>query len=126
MVTSALTRPVELPPQPTAARRELSRLLGDARWEGDTDAVVLAVHEAMVNAQRHAGGVTHAEARFDGQALVVEVADRGAGFQLPTRTGVPDVDAERGRGLFLIQELTEDVRVVRAGPEVCLQLRFER
>ncbi len=126
MVTSSLTRPVELSPQPTAARRELARLLGDARWDGDADAVVLAVHEAMVNAQRHAGGVTHVAAGFDGEALVVEIADRGPGFGLPTSCGVPDVDLERGRGLFLIQQLAEDVRVVRAGPEVRLQLRFER
>jgi serine/threonine-protein kinase RsbW len=126
MVTSSLIRPVELPLQPTAARRALARLLGDAHWQGDADAAVLAVHEAMANAQRHAGGVAHAAARFDGQALVVEVADRGPGFRVPAPTGVPDVDAERGRGLFLIQQLADDVRVVRAGSDVCLRLRFER
>ena len=124
MVTSSLTRPVELPPQPTAARRELARLMGETHWAGDADAVVLAVHEAMVNAQRHAGGVAHAEAGFDGESLVVEVADRGPGFGLPTPCGVPDVDAERGRGLFLIQQLASDVRILRAGSENHLQLRF--
>jgi anti-sigma regulatory factor (Ser/Thr protein kinase) len=125
MVATSLARPVELPPQPAAARRELARMLGDAEWTGNTDAVVLAVHEAMVNAQRHAGGVARAAAGFDGQALVVEVADRGPGFRIPTPCGVPDVDAERGRGLFLIQQLAEEIQIVRDGSEVCLQLRFE-
>lgn len=125
MVTSSLTRPVELPSQPTAARRELARLLDDADWDGSADAVMLAVHEAMVNSQRHAGGVTHAMAALDGRDLVVEVADRGPGFHLPAPSGVPDVDNERGRGLFLIQQLAGDVCVVRAGPDVCLQLRFQ-
>ena len=126
MKTASSTRPVQLPAQPSAARRELASVLADAGWDGDTDAVLLAVHEAMVNAQRHAGGVSRVAAGFDGEALVVEIADRGPGFGLPASSGFPDVDAERGRGLFLIQQLAEDVRVVRAGPEVRLQLRFER
>ena len=125
MVTSSLVRPVSLPLRPSPARRELARLLADAGWGGDIDAVILAVHEAMVNAQRHAGGVTAATAGLDRRTVVVKVSDRGPGFSLPESTGVPDIDAERGRGLFLIQRLADDVRVVSADREHSLLLRFE-
>ena len=125
-MVSALTRAVELSTQPAAARRELSHLLADARWEGDVDGVLLAVHEAMVNAQRHGGGVTSATAGFEGRDLLVEVSDRGRGFHIPESPDVADVTAERGRGLFLIRHLTTDAEVVRDGADVRLVLTFQR
>ncbi len=73
MPVSALSRPVELPPQPAAARRELARILDDNDWPGDPDGAILAVHEAMVNSQRHGGGVTRATAGFQGPSLVVQI-----------------------------------------------------
>ncbi len=126
MIAASLTRPVALSDQPGAARRQLARLLDDAGWDGDTDAVVLAVHEAMVNAHRHAGGVTHATAGVDDGAVVVEVADRGRGFRIPESPDMPDAAAETGRGLYLIRRLAADAHVVRSNGEVCLVLRFER
>ena len=126
MIASSLTRPVVLSGHPAAARRQLTRMLDDAGWNGDTDAVLLAVHEAMVNAQRHAGGVTRATAGLDGKAVVVEVADNGRGFGIPEFPDMPDFVAETGRGLYLIRQLTADAQVVRSGGEVRLVLRFER
>ena len=122
----SLTRAVELPTQPSLARRELTHLLADARWEGDVDGVLLAVHEAMVNAQRHGGGVTSATAAFEGRDLVVEVSDRGRGFHIPESPEVADITSERGRGLFLIHQLTADAEVVRTGGDVRLVLTFQR
>lgn len=124
MMATSLT-PVELSRQPAVARRELARLLGDATWGGDVDAVVLAVHEAMVNAQRHGGGVQRATAAFDGRDVVVEVSDRGRGFTIPESPDMPDAAAEHGRGLLLIRRLAADAHVVRTGRVVCLSLRFE-
>ncbi len=126
MIAASLTRPVELSEQPVAARRQLARLLDDAGWDGDADRVILAVHEAMVNAQRHGGGVTHATAGLDGQAVVVEIVDHGRGFRIPESPAMPDAAAETGRGLYLIRSLSSDARVVRSGGEVRLVLRFER
>ena len=125
-MVSALTRPVELSPQPAPARRELAAMLTDAGWDGDVDGVLLAVHEAMVNAHRHGGGVTHACARFDGHNLVVEIADRGRGFHVPDSAGVPDLTAERGRGLFLIRHLASDAHLAREGVGMRLVLTFDR
>ena len=126
MGSSSLTRPVELSKQPAVARRELTRLLAEEGWDGDVDGVVLAVHEAMVNAQRHGGGVTAATACLDHGTLLVAVADRGRGFQVPTSAAVADATAERGRGLFLIRHLATEATVNRDGAEVCLRLRFDR
>ena len=125
-MVSALTRPVELSQQPALARRELTAMLTDAGWDGDVDGVLLAVHEAMVNAHRHGGGVTHAGARLDGHSLVVEIADRGRGFDVPDSPGMPDLTAERGRGLFLIRHLASDAHLVRNGADVRLVLTFDR
>jgi anti-sigma regulatory factor (Ser/Thr protein kinase) len=124
MPVSALSRPVELPPQPAAARRELARILDDNDWPGDPDGAILAVHEAMVNSQRHGGGVTRATAGFEGPALVVQICDRGRGFEVPESPELADAAAERGRGLFLIRHLASDAYVERADGDVQLVLTF--
>jgi len=125
MVASSLTRPVPLSPQPSVARRQIFELLTSAGWCGDADAVVLAVHEAMVNAGRHAGGVTGASAAVDDHTVVVEVRDRGRGFGLPDSPDMPEAAAETGRGLFLIRRLADQAEVTRSEGEVRLLLRFE-
>ncbi len=124
MPVSALRRPVELSTQPAVARRELARMLDVTHWPGDADGAILAVHEAMVNSLRHAGGVTRATAGFDGRSLVVRICDRGRGFDVPRAPGVADTAAERGRGLFLIRHLTSDAHIERAGADVRLVLTF--
>jgi len=125
MPVSALSRPVDLSPQPGTARRELADLLTDVGWAGDIDGVVLAVHEAMVNAHHHGGGVTGATVCFDKSTLIVQITDRGHGFEVPRSPELADLAAECGRGLFLIRHLTSDARVARDGPEVQLILTFD-
>lgn len=99
-------------------------MLHDTHWPGDADGAILAVHEAMVNSHRHGGGVTRATAGFDGGSLVVQVCDRGPGFEVPESPELTDSSAEQGRGLFLIRHLTSDALVERAGPDVQLVLTF--
>lgn len=129
MPVSALPRPVALSTQPGQARRELTGLLADAGWDGDVDGAILAVHEAMVNSHHHGGGVVEATACFDGPALVVQITDRGRGFEVPETPDLADLAAERGRGLFLIRHLATNVQVVRDGHDghdVQLILTFDR
>jgi anti-sigma regulatory factor (Ser/Thr protein kinase) len=126
MTAPSLTRRVSLSPQPADARHEVGRVLRDAGWAGDFDTVILAVHEAMVNAQRHGGGVTGATVKVDGGAVEVEVRDRGRGFVVPESPAMPDPSAEEGRGLFLIRNLAARADVTSSGGEHCLHLRFER
>ena len=99
-------------------------MLDDADWSGDADGAILAVHEAMVNSQRHGGGVTRAIAGFDGRSLVVRIFDRGRGFKVPDSPQPADASAERGRGLFLIRHLASEARVLRAGRDVQLVMTF--
>ncbi len=125
MNASRLEHTHTLPPAPAAARRELQSLLEGAGWPGDVDCVLLAVHEALINSHRHAGGATSAHASLDGKDLVVEVRDEGPGFDVDRHASQPpEVMAERGRGLWLISQLADSWDVRRDAGEVCLSLRF--
>lgn len=79
----------------------------------DLHDVLLIVAELCANAVRHAtgapGGVS-LRAHAEGGDLVLEVEDDGGTLAWPTRTDdVPDIEAERGRGLFLVESLSDDV-----------------
>lgn len=108
---------LQLPPDAGRARAELQGLLRGRRWEHKLDEVLIAVHEALTNADRHGGGIREAIATLDQDELVVEVAD-AAGHYDPSGylAGEPDVLAERGRGLWLIGQIASDVEF-RAEPQ---------
>ncbi len=120
-----LATPTSLSLRPARARRQLEELLAERRWKGDVEDVVLAMHEALVNAQRHAGGAVAVEAVLEGPTLVIEVVDRGPGFQLPSPPPVPDPLAERGRGLWLMCRVSRRCEVQRDGDETCVRLCFD-
>jgi len=72
------------------------------------------------NAVRHASGAPGAlalRAWVDGADVAVEVEDDGTGFELEGRYDdeEPDPDAERGRGLYVVDALTDVVTVTREG-----------
>ncbi|MCA1690866.1 MAG: ATP-binding protein [Acidimicrobiales bacterium] len=126
MTPTGLANTWALPPDPGPARRELQALLEESHWPGDVDAVVLAVHEAMINAERHGGGATSATAEVTGSSITVEVRDQGPGFDLKSQAQQrPDALAERGRGLWLISQIAQSWDVRRRGRETCLRLRFQ-
>ena len=95
--------PFILPVSPSDARRELKTLLTGSRWCRHIDAVVLAVHEALTNADRHGGGVAAVHAFVDRGSLVIEICDRGEGFDVGTAmevdaaAAVEDPLTEHGR-----------------------------
>ena len=127
--TSAPVRPISLSLRPAAARRQLEAFLRDQHWPGDVDAIVLALHEALVNASRHGGGVRRVQVALtaDGSELTVAVCDQGGGFDPgPFVRRSPDPMAERGRGLWLISRLATayDVQGNDGGTEVVM--RFAR
>jgi anti-sigma regulatory factor (Ser/Thr protein kinase) len=113
--------------RPARARREVELLLRRNAWTAGADDVVLALHEALVNAQRHAGGAVRAEACIDGSSLVLQVRDQGPGFDLdPYVHRPPDPMSERGRGLWLIGQLATAVDVRYHDDGVALVMRFDR
>ncbi|HEX7277516.1 MAG TPA: ATP-binding protein [Acidimicrobiales bacterium] len=105
-------------------------MLTGTRWCRHVDGVVLAVHEALTNAERHGGGVVRVHAAVERGALVIEVCDRGKGFDFPAAlegedTPPDDPLAEHGRGLCLMQRIATRVETERDGAGFCLRLRFD-
>ena len=73
----------------------------------------IALTEACANVVKHAGGTDHFEVCLDVGAdrCAIDVIDDGTGFD-PSRAGARTPhDGERGRGLFLIKALSENVRM---------------
>lgn len=91
--------------------------------------MVLAVHEAIVNADVHGGGATRVDARIEGDALEVAVCDRGPGFEIPRADREPTIGAdpyaEDGRGLWLICRIATRAETGWNGGHFCLRMRFE-
>ncbi len=97
------------------ARRKLEpfqSLLGSRRLE----VLRLLVNEMVTNSLLHAGALKtgiglKVEATAD--VLRVEVTDQGPGFDPEVRQ--PTVDQTSGRGLFLVQALSDRWGVIRSG-----------
>lgn len=107
---------------PSLATVPLARhLLGD--WlehlvldDAERADLLLVASELCSNAIRHASGRPGAlamRAWADADALIVEVEDDGAGMELSHRLEDPDLDAEQGRGLYVVRALTDDLSVRR-------------
>ena len=110
---------------PSRARSQLRSLLATARWPGDVDGAVLAIDEALTNADDHGGGVTSVDATVSGPTLILEVRDRGPGFDLGRSVGCPPNPlSEHGRGLWLIGEIADACDVHTTQGETCLRMRF--
>jgi anti-sigma regulatory factor (Ser/Thr protein kinase) len=118
-------RHVELSPEPAMARRQLEGVLARA-WPGDVPGVLLAVSEALVNANRHAGGARRADAWVRGSSVVVQVCDNGQAFDpTPFTDSAPDTMAERGRGLWLISQLADTCQIRHDDDGGRMLLRFD-
>ena len=94
------------------------------------DDVVLCVEEAATNAIRHSGSDDDIEIslRFANGDLLAEVRDHGQGFDLASfdREGLPDVMADHGRGLFIVANLMDSLKLsLDGGLEVRMARRAE-
>jgi serine/threonine-protein kinase RsbW len=89
-------------------RTKLAQWLLDAGVSAESSAsLVLAAHEATANAAQHSNAETPVEANawLTGPDVVIEVKDHGR-----WKHEVFD-DEERGRGLFLISALLQNVEI---------------
>lgn len=105
----------------TSALRALREEVGGyLRRHADPDADVVAAElaftELVANAIRHAPGPAWVHLDWSGRQPVVEVHDLGPGFELDPSLPA-DPLAPRGRGLFIVSHLTEELGVAakRAG-----------
>lgn len=85
--------------QVVAARRFASRIVADAGYVHAVADVALATGELAANAAEHAGTPYDVVVMLDG-CIRIEVTDGSA--VLPVR-GEPDLYAERGRGIALVE-----------------------
>lgn len=93
-----------------ATRAALKRRLGDLGFAEETIAAVeLIAGEVIGNAARYAPGVVDLSLENDAGQLVLRAVDRGKGFVWSAAR--PADDSERGRGLYLIEMLSESVRL---------------
>jgi len=120
--TPPRTAPFEYRFSPNAVTVPLARgLFGD--WlerildEGPEKAdLLLMASELCTNAVRFGSGAPGAlllRAWSEGDAIVIEVADDGGGFEWRSEDDLPDPDADEGRGLFLVSTLADDLDVLR-------------
>ncbi|WP_314176149.1 ATP-binding protein [Streptomyces winkii] len=96
------------------------RLLLDAMDSAGVDTEIsyelsLALSEACANAVEHGRG-EHSDAYcvtayLDGDQCRIEVSDSGPGFRTAALPRSVSVDAEHGRGMFLIESIADHVRV---------------
>jgi anti-sigma regulatory factor (Ser/Thr protein kinase) len=105
-----------IPPAAGSARRALhSAAMFGAATEPDA---LLLLSELVTNSIVHAGHSGHdairVRAAHDGSTTRVEVCDRARGETLPTMRGAPPSFATGGRGLLLVDALSD-----RWGMDTC-------
>ena len=106
-------------------RAALAVLHVDRRCGDDLE---IALTEACSNVVQHAGGTGQYEVRLDvaDGLCAIDVLDDGDGFDVPdSAPEQPRADSERGRGLFLIRALSENVRM-HSGPRAGSRIHFEK
>jgi serine phosphatase RsbU (regulator of sigma subunit)/anti-sigma regulatory factor (Ser/Thr protein kinase) len=91
----------------------------------------LCIAEASNNAVEYAEGPCRnlkpiAEALFTPTQIELRVTDHTAGFALKERLPPPSPMTDRGRGLFLIQSVMDEVRYLRGTNENILVMRKKR
>jgi DNA-binding CsgD family transcriptional regulator/anti-sigma regulatory factor (Ser/Thr protein kinase) len=98
----------------TALRRVAAAYLrrhGDE--ESDFDGAEIVIAELLANAFQHAPGPAWVRLDWSDARPRLEVLDLGPGFELPS--AMPEPEAERGRGLFVVGALATDLeRAARA------------
>jgi anti-sigma regulatory factor (Ser/Thr protein kinase) len=91
----------------------------------------LCIAEACYNAVEYAKGEAlqmkpAAEVLFANEWIELRVVDHTSGFELKGRVPQPSPQNERGRGLFLMQAVMDEVHYLRGGGENTLIMRKRR
>ena len=112
-----------------AVRRLLRCALSILRVDRQAGAdLEIALTEACANVVNHADGAEKFEVRLDvaPDRCSIDVVDDGAGFDADAAADTsPTPNSERGRGLFLIKALGENVRM-QSSPRTGSLIHFEK
>jgi serine/threonine-protein kinase RsbW len=93
----------------------------------EADVLLLCADEALINAVTHAPETPVLVAAWIREdRLVLEVSDEGPGLDLAKVHGdeVPDLEAEHGRGLFLIHQLMDAVDIDSSGRGTTIRMEL--
>lgn len=121
----------ELSAVATAARSVREFLVEQGCSKEEVVACEVALVEACNNAIQYArpeeqrSGV-RVEARCGAEDIELRILDRTGGFDWPQCAALPETASERGRGLFLIRQMTDSAEYVRGKPTNELVLRKKR
>lgn len=127
---------VEVPGRYEAISPVVDRVLGLVQTMGCVKGkefhVETALREALANAIRHGCGgdpdksVQVCVACDEERGMLIIVRDPGPGFdprRLPSPVRGQNILSAHGRGIFLINELMDDVRFERGGTEIRMRTR---
>jgi anti-sigma regulatory factor (Ser/Thr protein kinase) len=90
----------------------------------------LCLHEALLNAYQH-GNERNAWREIRVTCLLaannvkIHVEDEGSGYNTAETTNLDALAADHGRGLYLIHQLMNSVRVSKDGKEIIMSLSKE-
>ena len=105
----------------SSARDEVAVLVAPLGLSADAVFdIKVALGEALTNAishgaPKHGTGVVTVVVSAYEDRLVIEVSDRGCGFD-PANTLTPDLDATRGRGIMFMRALMDSVQFESTEP----------
>jgi anti-sigma regulatory factor (Ser/Thr protein kinase) len=86
----------------------------------------LAVHEIAANAVEHGGGTGElTPIQDDETSLYADVADHGPGTIAPGPYERPAAEAQRGRGLWRSQELSDSIQVAHGPDGAVVRVQME-
>jgi serine/threonine-protein kinase RsbW len=110
------------------ARRILGSVLQAMAVDQDCRSeLLLALGEGCANVVQHAVGADGYEVRvsFDDDCCVVDITDNGRGMRFPINPSMPEVTAERGRGLSVMAMSTDSLQISPRRPHG-LAVRFTK
>ena len=99
--------------QPIAPmRHEIRRYFSNHALAGSLDAIEVIVGELLSNVVRHTNSGATIHVTWQAGTPILTVVDDGPGFD-PDDIPYPSFDADYGYGLWLVENLAQDVRITR-------------
>jgi len=109
-------------------RHDVKAIAATSGFSDRADDVALALDELIANAQEHGSPPIDVEIWSDGR-LILEVFDRGEGFDRPEiwKSHPPPPSGQRGRGLWIVRQLSDRVEITsrRRGTRVHLEFTVD-
>jgi anti-sigma regulatory factor (Ser/Thr protein kinase) len=111
----------------SAARATVTRAVISAGIDEDRAAkLAIAVSEIATNALVHGDGAARLEIVTTHDRVAIEIADKGPGLPTGLPVDLPAAEEERGRGLWLAEQLCDQVEVRQGGNGARIVLSVRR